>query len=72
MHPDRPADPDSAPDGGESPSAIEQMLEVRKRAGGSLHDSLEAIEHERSKAHGRQLARERGEAVPPADDEERE
>lgn len=70
MHPDRPADLDSAPEGGESMGAVERMLELRKRATGSDLPDIEAIDHERSKAHGYRLARERGEVVPLADDEE--
>lgn len=69
MHPDRPSDPNAEQDGDES------IREVVRRAeeltpGRSPHDRLEAIEHERSKRAGEEIARERGEAVPDDDDDE--
>lgn len=68
MHADRPSDPSAEHDGDADRSEmIRQMVERSSR---SPREIREAMEDEESKAHGRQLARERGEAVPAADDEE--
>ena len=67
--PDRPSDPNAEQDGDESiRKAVRRVEELTP--GHSPLDTLDAMADERSRARGRELARERGEAVPPADDEE--
>lgn len=72
MRPDRPAEPDATPAGGEGMGAVERVFELRERVTGSDLPDARAIDHLRSQEHGAAIARERGEAVAPADDEGRE
>ena len=68
MHAGRPAEPNAEHDGDADRSEmIRQLVERSSRSPREIRDG---IEREESKAHGRQLARERGEAV--ADDEDAE
>jgi hypothetical protein len=72
MHPDWPAEPYTAPDGGESTGAVEHVSELREGVTGTDLPDAQAIDHLRSQEHGAAIARQCGEAVAPADNEDAE